>query len=324
MEADVLPAAEDRERADALESSLAVTIPCYNEAPTIRKVIEDFSAALPGASIVVFDNGSTDDSAEIAREAGATVVRSPLRGKGNVVRHISDVIEADICVLVDGDGTYPADMAPAMIERLRREGLDMLVGTRLVGYEAGAFRPFHHLGNRLISGLIGLLFRVRVTDVLSGYRVVTRDLLRIVRLRTPGFEVETELTLQALAKRMAVAEMPVPYGSRPPGSESKLSTWSDGFLVLRCITLLFKDYKPFVFFTLVALLLAVASLISGSAPIRDFVQSGYVYHVPRAILAAALGTLSIIAFTAGLILDTIARLHQESIELWKQQVREKR
>jgi len=306
------------------EPRIVVAIPCYNEAATIGKVVADFRTALPEASIVVFDNASTDDTAACASAAGARVVRSPVRGKGSVMRHISDTVDADICIFVDGDDTYPAKMAPALVKRFREEGLDMLVGTRLDGFQPGAFRSFHLLGNRLISRLVALLFRVRLTDVLSGYRVVSRDLLRIVRLRSSGFEVETEMTLQALAKRLAVAEMPVEYDARPEGSKSKLSTWSDGFLVLRCIVMLFKDYKPLVFFTAVAVVLAAACLASGWAPIQDYVETRFVYHVPRAILAAALGILSIISLTVGLILDTIARLHDETIELWKQGLRDRR
>ena len=303
---------------------VAVVIPCYDEAATIRKVVEDFRKALPGAEIFVFDNNSRDASAEIARAAGARVVASPLQGKGHVVRHMAEVVDADVYLLVDGDDTYPADAAPEMVRRLRREGLDMLVGARLEEYAPGAFRPFHRAGNRLISWLIRVLFRARLGDVLSGYRALSRTFVDLVRVRRSGFEVETEMTLQALAKRLRVAELPVRYGCRPPGSESKLDTWSDGFLIVRCIAMLFKDYKPLFFFSSVAALLAFAALAAGSAPIIDFVETGLVPHVPRAILAAALGTLSIIFLTAGLILDTIAKYHEETIDLWRRSFRERR
>ena len=309
---------------EAAERKLAVVIPCLDEALTIGKVVGDFARALPDAEIWVFDNASTDGSADAARAAGARVVHSPVRGKGNVIRHVSDVVDADVVVLVDGDDTYPAEAAPALLERFLRDGLDMLVATRLDRFDDDSFRPFHHLGNRVLSGLIRLFFRAPCTDVLSGYRLLSRDLLRIVRLRTQGFEVETELTLQALTKRMAVAEMPIAYRSRPEGSASKLSTWSDGLLILRCMVLLFKDYKPLLFFTAVSALLALASLAIGIVPVLDYVESRYVFHVPRAILAAALAILSLVALTAGLILDTIAKLHQETIELWKQQLRDRR
>jgi len=308
----------------AAEPRVAVVIPCLDEAPTVEKVVRDFSQALPDASIYVFDNGSTDGTAEAARRAGATVVHSPQRGKGNVIRHMSDEVEADLYVLVDGDDTYPAEAAPALIERFRRDGLDMLVATRLEQFGSGSFRPFHHLGNRMLSGLIRLVFRTACTDVLSGYRILSAGLVQLVRLRTRGFEVETELTLQALTKRLALAEMPIDNRSRPEGSESKLSTWSDGLLILRCIILIFKDYKPLLFFGGLALLLTLGSLAIGSAPVADFIESRYVYHVPRAILAAALAILALVAVTAGLILDTIAKLHQETIELWKHHLRDRR
>jgi glycosyltransferase involved in cell wall biosynthesis len=287
---------------------VAVVIPCYDEAPTIQKVVHDFAKALPEAEVLVFDNNSRDGTGDIARRAGARVVPSPRQRKGNVVRHVADSAKA----------------APELLERLRRDDLDMLVATRLGDHESGAFRAFHRIGNRWISWLISRLFGTRLTDVLSGYRVMSREFLDIVQIRTGGFEIETELTLQALAKRMHIAETPVPYASRGEGSESKLSTWSDGFLIARCILMLFKDYKPLVFFTSVAALLALAALASGSAPVRDFVETGYVLHVPRAILGAALGILSVVAFTAGLILDTIAKNHAETIGLWKRHLREHR
>ncbi|MGH0031144.1 MAG: glycosyltransferase family 2 protein [Myxococcota bacterium] len=300
---------------------VAVVIPCYDEAPTVEKVVHDFAKALPEAEVFVFDNNSTDGTAELARRAGARVVTSPRQGKGNVVRHMAAHVDADVYVLVDGDDTYDAAAAPALLEHFRRDGLDMLVATRLEAHEPGAFRTFHRIGNRWISALISRLFGTRLSDVLSGYRVLSREFLDIVQLRAGGFEVETELTLQGLAKRMNVAETPVPYRSRGEGSESKLSTWSDGFLIGRLILMLFKDYKPLVFFGSVAVVLALLALVSGSAPVRDFMETGYVLHVPRAILAAALAILSVVSLTAGLILDTIAKLHDENIALWKRHLR---
>ncbi|HVN40355.1 MAG TPA: glycosyltransferase family 2 protein [Myxococcota bacterium] len=300
---------------------LAVVIPCFDEAVTIGRVVEDFRKALPEARIFVFDNNSRDASAEIARAAGARVVASPLQGKGHVVRHIADAVDADVYVLVDGDDTYPADTAPEMVRRLCRENLDMLVGARLEDYEAGAFRPFHRAGNRVISWLIRLLFRARLRDVLSGYRVLSRTFVDLVRLRRAGFEVETEMTLQALAKGLRIAEVAVPYRRRPRGSQSKLDTWSDGFLIARCIAMLFKDYKPLLFFSSLSALMALAALAAGSAPILDFARTGLVFHMPRAVLAASLGTLSIIFLTAGLILDTIAKYHEETIGLWRRSFR---
>jgi glycosyltransferase involved in cell wall biosynthesis len=308
---------------EAAEPRIAVVIPCFNEAPHVQTVVADFARELPRAQIYVFDNASSDGTAELARAAGAAVIHSPLRGKGNVIRHMANVVDADVFVLVDGDDTYSAAAAPRMIERLARDRLDMLVGARLEHYEEGSFRTFHRLGNRIISGLISALFRTRLTDVLSGYRILSRGFVNVLWLRGGGFEVETELTLQALHKRLPVGELPVEYGRRV-GSRSKLNTWTDGFLILRCIFLLFKDYKPLVFFAALAAALAVASLISGSAPVGDFLATGYVTHVPRAILAAGLGVLAAICLTAGLILDTIAKLHEETIEIWKRQFSDRR
>ena len=185
-----------------------------------------------------------------------------------------------------------------------------------------AWGSLHKLGNRLIARIISVLFRAEITDVLSGYRILSRDFVRLVRLRSEGFEIETEMTLQALAKDLPILEVPIAYGSRPAGSESKLDTWSDGFLILKCIFLLFKDYKPFVFFSASAALFVGLSIAAGSAPVLDFLRSGYVYHVPRAILAAGLGILATISFGVGLLLDTISKYHEETIELWKRSFRE--
>jgi glycosyltransferase involved in cell wall biosynthesis len=303
---------------------VAVVIPCFNEAQTIERVVKDFARELPGAAIYVFDNNSTDGTGPLAARAGARVVRSPMQGKGNVVQHMSNAVDADVYILVDGDGTYSAAAAPKMLERFQHDELDMLVASRLEQHEEDSFRPFHRLGNLLISGTISTLFRTRFVDVLSGYRMLSRRFVDLVRLRTGGFEVETEMTLQCLTKRLAWAEMPVEYGRRPEGSLSKLSTWSDGFLILKCILLIFKDYKPLLFFSGLAGLLALASLLVGSAPIRDYLDTRYVLHVPRAILAAGLGILSMICLSAGLVLDTISKLHQESIELWKRALDSKR
>jgi glycosyltransferase involved in cell wall biosynthesis len=309
---------------DATNPRIAIVIPCLNEARSIRKVIDDFMRVVPEATVYVFDNNSTDRTAEIAREAGATVIHSPNQGKGNVIRHMSRVIDADIYMLVDGDDTYSADAAPKMLERFQSEHLDMLVGTRLDGFEKGSFRAFHQFGNRLISGLVSPLFRKRLTDVLSGYRVLSRTFVNMVYLRRGGFEVETEMTLQALTKRLAIGEISIEYGSRPADSPSKLNTWGDGWLIVKCIVLLFKDYRPLVFFVGLAGLLAMASLIVGSAPIRDYIETAYVLHVPRAILASGLAILALTALTAGLILDTVVRLHEETVEFWKQQLDDRR
>lgn len=302
--------------------AVAVVIPCLDEERTIAKVIADMKSALPGAEIVVFDNGSTDRTAAIAAASGARVVASPQRGKGNVIRHMAGTIEADVYVLVDGDDTYPAREAPELLRRFLVADVDMLVATRLDSHDPKAFRLFHKLGNRFIAQTIGLLFRTRITDVLSGYRILSRRFVRLVQLRSEGFEIETEMTLQALSKRLPILEVPIDYRSRPSGSRSKLDTFSDGLLIFKCIFLLFKDYKPFVFFTAIAAILLALSLAAGSAPVLDFYRDRYVYHVPRAILAAGLGVLSAMSFVVGILLDTISNYHQETIELWKRSMRD--
>lgn len=300
---------------------IAVVIPCLDEERTIGAVVSDLKAALPSAEILVFDNGSSDRTAERARASGARVVASPRRGKGHVIRHMANVVDADVYVLIDGDDTYPAEMAPRLVERFLESGVDMVVATRLDSHDEGAFRVFHRFGNRLISRTIGALFRTRVTDVLSGYRVLSERFLRLAHLRSGGFEIETEMTLQALAKDLPFLEVPIRYRARPAGSRSKLDTWSDGLLILKCVMLLFKDYKPFPFFGAVAGLFLFASLLVGSAPVLDYYHHQFVYHVPRAILAAALALLSAMSLVVGILLDTIARYHRETIEQWKRSLR---
>lgn len=299
-----------------------VVIPCYNEEVTVAGVVRDFRKALPDARIVVFDNASSDRTAELAKAAGAEVIWSGRRGKGNVLRHMSHVIDSDLYILVDGDGTYDASAAPDLIRRFRDADADMLVATRLEGHADGSFRVFHRFGNHLVSQLVSTLFRTPVTDILSGYRILSRDLVKLVRLRAGGFEVETELTLQALTKRFHIIEAPVPYGRRPEGSHSKLDTWGDGFMILRLLFMVFKDYRPLLFFSGIAVVFALASLLAGSGPVLEFYRTGLVNQVPRAILAAGLGILATISLAVGLILDTVSKYHAENIEHWRQQIRD--
>lgn len=295
---------------------VAVLIPCLNEEATIGKVVKDFKQALPEAEIFVFDNNSTDKTAEIAAQAQATVIHSLRRGKGNVVKHMFETIDADIYVMADGDDTYPATDAGKMVEKFKKSDCDMLVGCRLQKFDEKSFRKFHQFGNNLVSKLISILFNTKVTDVLSGYRVISRKYAKTIPLLSEGFEVETEMTLQAAAKNFKIKEVPVEYGVRPKGSQSKLRTYSDGFLILRSIAMIFKDYKPLLFFSFVALLFAILSLLCGYVPIKEYYQIGEVPHFPRAILASGLGILSAVSFAVGLILDTIAKYHNENFQLW--------
>ena len=296
-------------------AGVAVLVPCYNEELTVAKVVADFTQALPGAEILVYDNNSTDKTAILARGAGATVRRAPRQGKGNVVRQMFDEVDAQIYVMVDGDDTYPAAAAAGLITELTKTGADMVVGVRMASFAAGSFRRFHQLGNHLVAGLISRLFSAKVTDVLSGYRVFSRAFVKTVPLMSQGFEIETEMTLQALAKRFVITEVPIAYGCRPEGSQSKLNTCSDGFLVLKSIVMIFKDYKPLLFFSSLSGLLLLVTLAAGLAPILDYVRARYVFHVPLAILASGTGILSALSLTIGLILHTITRHHNENFEL---------
>lgn len=303
------------ERVTGPFTGVAVLVPCYNEALTVAKVVADFARALPGAEILVYDNNSTDKTAILARDAGAIVRPAPRQGKGNVVRQMFDEVDAQIYVMVDGDDTYPAADAPALIAEMKRSSADMVVGVRLASFAIGSFRRFHQLGNHLVARLISRLFSATVTDVLSGYRVFSRAFVKIVPLTSQGFEIETEMTLQALAKRFVISEVPIAYGRRPAGSQSKLNTFSDGFLVLKSIVMIFKDYKPLLFFSTLSGLLLLITLAAGVAPVLDYLRVRYVYHVPLAILASGTGILSALSLTIGLILHTITRYHNENFEL---------
>jgi glycosyltransferase involved in cell wall biosynthesis len=296
---------------------VAVLVPCYNEELSIAKVVRDFRAALPGATIYVFDNNSTDRTAELAWQSGAQVVPSPCQGKGHVVRHMFDAVDANLYLMVDGDDTYRADAAPELIALARAGGADMVVGTRLEQFQGGSFRRFHCLGNRLIGRLLRAVFRVRVTDVLSGYRVFSREFVRSVPVMSPRFEIETELTLHAVAKKFIILEHPVPYGERPQGSQSKLNTFRDGYHILKTIFLIFKDYKPFTFFGFIALVIAALSLLAGLPAIVDYATTSKVWHLPSAVLAASLAVISTLCLVIGLLLHTLRNYHNENMELFR-------
>jgi glycosyltransferase involved in cell wall biosynthesis len=292
---------------------VAVLVPCYNEAPTVQKVVRDFRQALPDAKIYVFDNNSSDGTAELATEAGAIVVHSPRQGKGNVVRHMFDVVDADLYIMVDGDDTYPASAAPELIEAAVSSHADMLVGTRLGRHDDESFRPFHVLGNKLVAFLISLIFRLQLTDVLSGYRVFSRRFVRIIPLSSQGFEIETELTLKAAARNFLVVEHPISYGARPEGSYSKLSTFGDGALILSFILALFKDYKPLTFFSLVGIALLLIALAVGVPALATASLTGPV--TVSMLVAATLTLISAGSVGIGLLLHSIRTYVNENFEL---------
>lgn len=290
---------------------VAILIPCFNEATTIAKVVGDFRAALPQAEVWVFDNASTDDTAQVARAAGAQVRRVPAKGKGNVVRAMFRDVEADAYLMVDGDDTYPAGAAAALLEEVRQGRADMVVGTRLEDFQHASFRRFHGIGNQLVRRCVAMLFGSPVRDVLSGYRAFSRRFVKSMPVLSHGFEIETEMTVFALSNGFVLAERPIAYGVRPDGSQSKLSTYRDGVRVLRTLLFLFKDMRPLLFFGGVAALMVLAGLGFGSVVIAEFSRTGLVTHPSTAVLAVALTLVGIVSLATGLILDTVNRRANE-------------
>ena len=286
---------------------IAVVIPCYQEALTIGKVIADFRRELPGAKIYVYDNNCTDATAAIAAQAGAVVRREKRQGKGYVVASMFEHLTEDILVMVDGDDTYEAGHVHQLLEPVLRGEADMTVATRLTEHAEKSFRPLHVAGNQLVCGIINWMFAAQVSDIFSGYRVFTRECARQIPVTTRGFDVETEITLQALYRGQIIRELPVPYRARPAGSFSKLNTFSDGFRVLLRLFLILKSYKPLTFFGIIAILLFLLGLAAGSLPVYDYVTdpNHFVHRVPSAILAAALVMLSFFSLGLGLILNSM-------------------
>jgi glycosyltransferase involved in cell wall biosynthesis len=289
---------------------IAVIIPCYNEAVALPAVIAGFRAALPDATIHAYDNNSTDGTAAVARAAGARVGTEARQGKGHVVRRMFADIDADIYVLVDGDGTYDAAASPALIAKLRAETLDMVTATRVEQAKA-AYRPGHRFGNALLTGLVSQLFGAHLGDMLSGYRVFSRRFVKSFPALAGGFETETELTVHALQLGMPVGELPTAYRERPAGSTSKLRSFRDGARILRLIFMLVKDERPVPFFTTCAAMLFLTGLILGVPVVLEFLRIGLVPRLPTAILSACLVMLSFLSTACGLILDSVARGRRE-------------
>lgn len=297
---------------DALDPKLrvAVLIPCYNEEVAVAQVVKDFRAALPQAAIHVYDNNSRDRTSEVARENGAIVRIERRQGKGNVVRRMFADIEADVYVLVDGDATYHAASAPKMVNTLLDEQLDMVVGCR-VHTQTEAYRPGHVFGNAMLTGFVAKLFGRSFTDILSGYRVFSRRFVKSFPALSKGFETETELTVHALELRMPVTELDTPYGARPEGSASKLSTYRDGWRILRLILQLYKHERPLAYFSTLAVLLAVLSTGLALPVIIEYLNTGLVPRFPTAILSTGIMILAFLFFIAGVILETVTRGRQE-------------
>ncbi len=285
---------------------IAVLVPCYNEAATVARVVGDFARHLPGADIIVLDNNSRDGTAGVVRAAGARVIEVPLQGKGNVVRRGFADIDADVYVLVDGDDTYEAAAAPRLVRRLLDDGLDMVVGARR-DQEKAAYRPGHRIGNVLLTRCAGILFGNSFDDMLSGYRVFSRRYVRSFAAHARGFEIETELAVHALQLRMPVAEVDTAYGVRPEGSESKLSTWRDGWRILRTIAKLFKSERPLLFFSIGGIASMVLSVVLAVPLLVTYLETGLVPRFPTAVLCAALALMGFLLLACGLILDTVTR-----------------
>jgi glycosyltransferase involved in cell wall biosynthesis len=317
---DTSPVDAHRAEPGIAPARVAVLIPCYNEAEAIGAVVRDFTAALPTATIHVYDNNSTDDTIAQATAAGAVVRSEAFQGKGNVVRRMFADIEAEVYVLVDGDGTYDAGSATAMVECLLRTSLDMVNGARAAVTDR-SFRTGHRFGNRLLTGAVAMIFGDRLKDMLSGYRVMSRRFVKSFPALATGFEIETELTVHALELRLPLAEMQTPYRDRPTGSTSKLRTFSDGFRILRTILLLIKEERPLQFFWSASLVLVLASLILGWPLLTEYLETGLVPRLPTGVLATGMMILAFVSFIAGLILDTVTlgrremkRLHYLSLQ----------
>ncbi len=297
-----------------MDLTIAVLIPCYNEAVAIPKVVADFRAALPHALIYVYDNNSTDGTVAAARAAGAIVRSEMLQGKGNVVRRMFADVQADLYVLADGDDTYQASAAPEMIRLLVENQLDMVNGVRVTQIEA-AYRQGHKFGNKVLTGMVRYIFGDRVQDMLSGYRVFSRRFVKSFPALASGFETETEFTVHALELNMPVGEVATAYKERPAGSTSKLRTYSDGIRILRAILILVKETRPLQFFSLIGLVLLVMGVGLAVPVVIDYVHTGLVPRLPTAVLSVAIVELAVLALVCGLILDSVARGRKEAKRL---------
>jgi glycosyltransferase involved in cell wall biosynthesis len=289
---------------------VAVLIPCHNEATTIGKVVRGFKSALPDADVWVFDNNSTDDTVPEAQAAGAQVRRASLQGKGNVVRRMFADVDADVYLLVDGDDTYDPKIAPTLVRRLIDDELDMISVARVSTHDS-AFRAGHKFGNRLLSGVVRSVFGRQFKDMLSGYRAFSRRFVKSFPAHSHGFEIETELTVHTLQMRLPSAEIEAAYGARPDGSESKLSTFRDGWRILRMIGLLVREERPLQFFGAAGLIAGAVAAMLALPVVFEFFRSGLVPRFPTLIVAVSLSIVALLSFVCGLILDTVSRARLE-------------
>ena len=299
-----------------MKSKIAVLIPCYNEGKTIEKVVKDYKKALPEADIYVYDNNSTDDTAKIAENAGAIVKHEYRQGKGNVIRSMFRQIDADCYIMVDGDDTYPAENAREMCNLVLDKKADMVVGDRLSStYFTENKRPFHNFGNRIVRFLINKLFKNNIKDIMTGYRAFSKEFVKTYPVLSKGFEIETEMTIHAVDKNFKLVEIPVTYRDRPEGSVSKLNTYRDGFKVLKMIATLFKEYKPFFFFNIISIVLALISLLFIVPVFQEYFETGLVLRFPTLIVGGFIMLSALLSFICGVILDVIVKKHKQLYEI---------
>ena len=298
------------------DKKIAVLIPCYNESKTIEKVVKDYKKVLPEADIYVYDNNSSDGTDKIAAKAGAIVKYEYKQGKGNVIRSMFKQIDADCYLMIDGDDTYPKENAKEMCEYVLNGQADMVIGDRLSStYFQENKRPFHNFGNKLVRGLINTLFKSNVRDIMTGYRAFSYDFVKTFPVLSKGFEIETEMTIHALDKNFLLKEIPVEYRDRPAGSVSKLSTYSDGFKVLKTIGRLFKEYKPTIFFGLFSLLFFIISLCFGIPVFIEYFKTGLVPRIPTLIFAGFMMIIALLLLVCGIILEVVVKKHRQLFEL---------
>lgn len=305
-----------------MSKKIAVLIPCYNESKTIEKVIKDYKKALPESDIYVYDNNSSDNTDKIAKKAGAIVKYEYRQGKGNVIRSMFREIDADCYLMIDGDDTYPSENAREMCDLVLEGKADMVIGDRLSStYFTENKRPFHNFGNKIVRFLINKIFKNNVKDIMTGYRAFSYEFVKGFPVLSKGFEIETEMTIHAIDKNFKLVEIPVTYRDRPEGSVSKLNTYSDGIKVLKTIGTLFKEYRPALFFNIIALLSLIIAVILGIPPVVEYFKTGLVMKFPSLIVSGVFVTVSLLLCITGIILQVLVKKHRQLYELILNQLR---
>ena len=303
------------------ENKIAVLIPCYNESKTIKKVVSDYKKVLPEADIYVYDNNSSDGTDKIASESGAIVRYERKQGKGNVIRSMFQDIEADRYIMVDGDDTYPAENAREMCDLVLNDGIDMVIGDRLSStYFQENKRPFHNMGNKLVRNLIEIMFKTNIKDIMTGYRAFSYKFVKTFPVLSKGFEIETEMSIHAVDKNFTLKEIPVMYRDRPEGSVSKLNTYKDGLKVLKTIGTLFKEYKPALFFNIIALIVFIISIILAVPVFSEYFRTGLVPRIPTLVVSGILFIVGLLLETTGLILQVTVKKNRQAFEISLNQI----